>query len=508
MATTPTKNYHSDAADYEKFETECVRKAMLFVFKVWPMWTGWHLTRNLIAYAENQVSISDLVKLLAPRTLILVIVLAIMSSPSLKEYLISRRVGSWAQLSMFVWTQAWIAWVCANMEPGIYQHRQYLGVSMSLYAFFTWALHVPWSIQLYGYSSCYILCWIYFHAVVGFCSLGVVSTGFAVAALLNICANDVHQQRWELFQTLAALLEAQNTSKRIQLAQQGMLQSIFDASCFCDCEGRIVQSTPHMEQLFGAAEGVPLADLAESQQERQRLCSFLERTKQNSLHMASMIQTTMLRKLHGEIEKHQAAIEVKVFCIKFAKCNSSSQIAMDSTEHLHVDRLFVGVQRLSINDTRPAEYKIAFDAGSPDFPIIHSGSDDVCGGTLTSSSLLEMIPTTWHDVFEDWVCNEVQHAPDHRQALSASSMVGLRLDASLSTVVERAWLEMNGPQMREQTTGLPVRLKLQGVRPLEPEDVNFSPSLSRRSQLPTLHSLLPQLPETNEEDDCETMSIF
>mmetsp|Transcript_40026 Transcript_40026/g.74367 ORF Transcript_40026/g.74367 Transcript_40026/m.74367 type:complete len:91 (-) Transcript_40026:14-286(-) len=62
--------------------------------------------------------------------------------------------------------------------------------------------------------------------------------------------------------------------------------------------------------------------------------------------------------------------------------------------------------------------------------------------------------------------------------------------------------------MREQTTGLPVCLKLQGVRPLEPEDVNFSPSLSRRRQLPTLHSLLPQLPETNEEDDCETMSIF
>lgn len=155
-----------------------------------------------------------------------------------------------------------------------------------------------------------------------------------------------------------------------------------------------------------------------------------------------------------------------------------------------------------VDDSMAYEYSVGFDAGSPEFKVLQGGTE-FCGGVFSNSTLMEMVPASCKDLFESWVCEEVQGAPDHRQVLSKTSLCNLPMHAKIRILADRAWLDIPCPN-ELSSADLPVTLRLQGIRPLH-DEASVAPRAFERKQQSSPHSRLQQVLEKNRDSEVQSL---
>lgn len=470
--------------DYAKFELEGVQSAASALIRVQPFFALLNVVVHL-AVVEKWCW-KNIWPLALPSTLAS-IMLVLCASRRLRTFIVdSRTAGICLQSFVFVFGLSGCALISSNMQSVIQQHRSFVVGGLSLYICFMWFLHVPFKVHNCVYSMWYLVCWFGFHTYVGYLRVGVVVTGLSIVAFATYFAHHRRRTDFRLFQTLAALHEAEESMKRLLDAHEGMLKSIFDASCVCSVNGTIRTTSPQLEEMLGNVQGLELGDLAASRLEGIRLSSFLSNVKDASTSVAMTIQTSLSNKHLSGVgnqsiaEEPKPVVELKIFGIKIIGTKASNVTSEE-------DVLFLGMQetmsQVSMGAARATSFAVTFDAGTPDFRL--SDSQDFAGvGTLTSPSLTALIPESCMTAFDDWVCDEVQNAPDECTSSSTWTMSNLPLSFAVSTVAQRAWLEIQCQNDPDSVPNIPVTLRVEHLRPFDSTDSFIRPTLIPRGSPP------------------------
>jgi len=104
------------------------------------------------------------------------------------------------------------------------------------------------------------------------------------------------EQAWTKFEATQALDKERQFLQAMHETLQGMLSSLFDASCTCDQSGAILSWTPQLKDLLGGHEQnlcTHLCEFAASETESGRLQHFLDQICQSKNHSAQVIQASL-----------------------------------------------------------------------------------------------------------------------------------------------------------------------------------------------------------------------
>ncbi|CAE8603595.1 unnamed protein product [Polarella glacialis] len=203
----------------------------------------------------------------------------------------SAKWGIGLQILLLVSVNIALPVLATQMKTELAQHRVFLTTALTCIARYAMFGYLPLRLFVAVACPCQLLSWLAFHAAVG--ALDVPAFAFGVlqvfsGTLVQRSQDGIERQR---FLATKKLCQEQQFLESMQACLQGMISTLFDASCVCDKTGRLLSWTPQLQHLLFAssdgrdlASGIDLCGFAASEDESQRLGTFLRHIAAKSTH--------------------------------------------------------------------------------------------------------------------------------------------------------------------------------------------------------------------------------
>jgi len=180
-------------------------------------------------------------------------------------------------------------------------HRTYFSISIAMLFGAPYIFQMPPRVFAFVFCPLWSLGWLRFHFLAGYIEdisqfLLTVLSVYMFSSAVILVRERIAQFGFELFQTTRSLEEERKLLKATEHVLHGMLSSLWDASCTCDTHGVISTSSPHLNQLLGAAEdlvGSGLCDFAANKADAERLQKFLQNTASAGERQALRLQCAL-----------------------------------------------------------------------------------------------------------------------------------------------------------------------------------------------------------------------
>jgi hypothetical protein len=275
--------------------------------------------------------------------------------------------------------------LATSVQSTLLQHRVFLYKYLPFFLGAAALYGLPTQVFRYIVVPLFLCCWFGFHFYVGF----VTAQSTVHALLVSGAMICVHYKQtstlWQEFQATKVLQKERLALQTMQKSLQGMLSSIFDASCICDRYGRLLECSPHLQELLGDSSsreqlsdrGISQADLdlcsfAATSEESLRLKDFLANAAVSARNQAAKVQSSFRSARKG------ATFKACLYAIVWPGATSTE----DDIGSPREDMLFVALQASDV--CRPVLEDCSVDCTANEQPQI----DDPAGNTLNSARQL------------------------------------------------------------------------------------------------------------------------
>jgi len=199
------------------------------------------------------------------------------------------------QVSVHFAVQLLIVSASLQMPSELMRHRVFLSAYVPSLAHMCLIGYCPPTVFLYTVCPGSMIIWLAFHVHVGFMPSSMVMWGIMQSAVMYGVFKMLVDHRWKAFQDAAELKRHKHMLEATQATLDGMLSSVFDASCVCDSRGILQSCTQQFQHLLGAGRGITeqLGDLTTTDGERERLRDFLQHTSTVAFNQATKIQVSL-----------------------------------------------------------------------------------------------------------------------------------------------------------------------------------------------------------------------
>jgi len=253
---------------------------------------------------------------------------------------------------------------------------------------------------------------------------------------LSYMQHTLNEERWESFRTTRALKQEQRVLKATQVVLHGMLSSLWDASCTCSTDGAISSSTPHLNQLLGAAKnlvGSNLCTFAVSEVDAARLQEFL-RNVASASHTRALSVQCALHPQGADSQKDTCdakAYDAALYGIKLPLRSTFQAGKLVDCK----DVLFVGIKASApeapITEASSHAFTDDFNAaGGIERSICHHSVSDSLGWSESQSGLSHLTDTEITSICSGTVArtlSEVSIQTDPVQSTEAGVQAGVAL---------------------------------------------------------------------------------
>jgi len=352
-----------------------------------------------------------------------------------------------SQVAWLGWVYQWLVFafwqwffICWSLTAPteLMQHRIFLTTTLPLLCVSAYVLHVPTWVNVLAFCPIWMAAWLCFHHLVGFLNGNPACVCFAFFAcmILVYMQHTLNKERWESFQTTRALKQEQRVLKETQVVLHGMLSSLWDASCTCSTDGAISSSTPHLNQLLGAAKnlvGSNLCTFAVSEVDAARLQEFLQNVASASHTQALSVQCA----LHPQgVDSQKDACEAKAYDAVLYGIKLPLRSTFQAGKLVDCkDSLFVGIKASAPEATIAEASSHAFTddfnaAGEIERSICHHSVLGSLSWSESSSGLLQSMDTEISSIISGTVArtlSEVSIQTDPVQSTEVAVQAGAAL---------------------------------------------------------------------------------
>lgn len=238
----------------------------------------------------------------------------------------------------------------------IFMTRYFVSLACMVHSIY---LPHPWHFMFVSFSG--VSAWMLFHYIQSFLEPVVLFWGLGWPAIEMVGFHFAERREWSLFQVVEHERHARSLSESLKEAMRGMLNVVFDASCECDAQGRLVTSSHHLQSLLGVScdeiLGMHLPRLAANDVERQRIEDFFTQSKpQQGLEGAAQpvrppaLMETSLRRQGQQLESASSVLRVKLCCVALPRSCMVDQSRDPADDDSHIQRMLVGLQEVQTSE--------------------------------------------------------------------------------------------------------------------------------------------------------------
>lgn len=252
------------------------------------------------------------------------------------------------QLGLFLLQELLLMVSALQIEGDSTRQLFYMSTVMPFFLIFSTIGYVPLGLFLGAVCPMHLACWFLFHGSysLDFWALGLMQCFGALMIYLL-----VEEAELENFNVLSKLTFEQKYMETMHSSLQGMLSSIFDASCICNEEGdiRCWAQSPHRhdEALLSSLVNVTsLLDLTLDPSERESLWDFLQRMNARAASCNDQVGTLTLKL------KKAVPVEVQLSGIKVPARRTGRRASKTSVELNEESRMLIGLKLSSVTELR------------------------------------------------------------------------------------------------------------------------------------------------------------
>jgi len=219
------------------------------------------------------------------------------------------------QVSTHFAVQLLIVNASLQMPSELMRHRVFLSAYVPSIAHISIIGYCPPTVFLYTICPGSMSTWLLFHWRVGFMPSSMVVWGILQSVVMYAVFKMLVKHRWKAFQDAAELKRHKQMLEATQATLEGMLSSVFDASCICDSRGIIQSCTQQFQHLFAAGRDTneQLGDLTSTHGERERLQDFLQHASTVAFNQATKIQVSLQpMSEQQQSQQPEASLQIKL----------------------------------------------------------------------------------------------------------------------------------------------------------------------------------------------------
>lgn len=254
-------------------------------------------------------------------------------------------VGIMFQMICVVLMMSFCVLCALAMKTELMQHRIFLLTLALATALMNTYMHLPFWVHICMGAPAIYIAWLSFHGLVGFWPKSMIVYGVVFIAFLpTFISTWVERLKWKQFHTHQQLERERRTLEETQAALHRMLSIMWDASCTCTADGKIISSTPHLEQLFRGGSDLVGSDMcafAANDMDVRRLRDFLENTARSAMNQALSLQCTMRPQFVGSSqEKIACDLDATLYGIRISSDAALNTLGPTSGH----EKLFLGIK--------------------------------------------------------------------------------------------------------------------------------------------------------------------